>query len=178
MSKDKLNRIEEAFSKNEWSSEISELLEDIKDDSPKLIIPFISKALSNLSNEKWVLEALRSVPYVSKFSEFQDQKEKINDLLPQIFKKFDNLVIRETCVIIRGNLSSWPDTFLRSVILTENASSVKMFAFKSILVELDLPESVVDNETERVANGEIEPDFNEINRITQNRADGKYDNFK
>ena len=124
------------------------------------------------------METLKSISYVLEFSEFQNQKEKINDALPKIFKKFDNLSIKEFCVIVRGSLSSWPDTFLRSVILDKNASSIKMFAFKSILAELNLPESVIDNETERIANGEIEPDFNEINRITQARADGKYNHLE
>jgi hypothetical protein len=121
-----------------------------------------------LDEEKydWRLEGATALIYYELSSK---QLEKIRWTLLHDSKPS----VRTFAANILGLRSKWPDPALREAIEKDQARSVRISAVEAVLFLADVPAPIVSQETERMANGEIEPDLSAIERITQQVSDSR-----
>jgi hypothetical protein len=173
-----LKNLTQCYESQKWNESLESIFDDLKRQDNKDFFDFLLRVISEGKTEKFVEESLRSLKFLHKFFENQNDKKTLI-LLIQKLATDDNIspAIREQAITELGNLGEWPDLALRSVIESNDAKYLKIFAFKAILTQLHLPEQVIRTEFRRVLHDEIEPNFHEINRITQARADGQFDHL-
>ncbi len=159
------------------TTEIRESFYALQDKIDPEFVPFLKKLIEESKNEKITKMSLETLNFYRETMD-DEQLENTNKLLGEIIKRENSpLEVRKEAIIQRGYFSEWPDTALRNIIEKENELELKIFAFRSILTELKLPYQVIDLETSLAISGEIKPNFDRINQVTQARADGHFDHL-
>ena len=178
MSQREKDMIEKMLTLKKWSDDIPKAFKILRKERDPQFIKTLVKVIEQRPSDDWINIALKTIPYYSEVPEISNFKQEIL-VLTEVFLNLNySIDIRWNATTVFGALSTWPDPILRNVILKDPERFVRLGAFTAILGQLKLPESVIAEESEKAAREDIEPDFNEINRITQARADGKYDHLE
>ncbi len=170
--------LEKNYESGNWTDEVADLFNTLKRIEDPTLFNFIVKVLSEKPNNTYTEEALRSLKFFKTRMQEDSHHEKIIDSIQHIVEDTKiSETIRERAIMELGNIGSWPNKTLRNILEFETDRYMKIFAFRAILTQLKLPYEVIDTEIEKAYENQIEPSFHEINRITQARADGAYDNL-
>ncbi len=178
MSQSEKNMVENMLNLKEWSDDIPKAFKTLRKNLDPQFIKTLVTVIEQKPSNNWINIALKTIPYYSKVPEMSTVRQKILKIAEEFLELNYPIDIRWNATTVFGALSTWPDPVLRKVILKDPERFVRLGAFTAILEQLKLPESVIADESEKAAQEDIEPDFNEINRITQARADGKYDHLE
>jgi hypothetical protein len=106
--------------------------------------------------------------------EFFDLENNIVEMIRHLLLNDDNKYVRANAASVLGRISKWPDAALRRCLMTEEDRHVRIAATRAVLTLAHVNPFAVDMEVDRMKSGEIEPEFAEIERITQADADGEY----
>jgi hypothetical protein len=175
VSQKSLEALRQAFATGEWSAHESDHIEEIKEELPPEANAFFLEVAQTAREADWLFAAIDLVPYLIHDAAFETHKKVWLGIVSEQALNGKTTAVRRASAVALGKLVNWPNETLKKVILYETNDSVKMSAFRAILESLKLPADVIHKEVKRVANGEIQADFDEINRITQARADRQYD---
>jgi hypothetical protein len=177
--KKEVRSILESYKKNKFDAAVRNSFDVITREKNIEWLDVASLILSDIKSDAFVEETLRTVNYFRDSFQSENQKEEILNLIGKIALESSNSSeVRTQAIIQLGNLGTWTKTPLRSILEEDPVTDLKLFAFRAILTQLKLPESVISLEFKRALYGEIKPSFHEINRITQARADGSYDHLE
>ena len=170
--------ITEHYAKNQWTDETLDAFYDLRDNPDTDYLPELFKMISENKGEDFVVNSLETLDYYR--DEPKLKSEKITDLLKKLIADHEfSVESRKAAIIQFGYFGKWPDATLRKVIESDSPEDLKIMALRSILYQLKIPESVVSEEVNDFINNGSEISSNSIystvHRITQARADGKYD---
>jgi hypothetical protein len=173
-----IKTISEGYAIGSFTGEVQSAFDEIIQEKNSEWIQIANHILSDKKSEEFTEETLRTINYFRNSFTSENQKEETLRLVGEIAVDVSSSSeIRSQAITQLGNLGIWPDSSLRQILEKENDLELKVFAFKAILTQLKLPESVISSEFRRALYAEIEPSFHEINRITQARANGEYDSL-
>jgi HEAT repeats len=102
---------------------------------------------------------------------------EIIEKVRKILLNSENPYVRMTAASSLGQISKWPDPALRQCLMHEKDRDVRISAARAILTLAKVNIFATDMEIDRMKAGEIEPEFAEIQRITQTDADGGYEHI-
>ena len=169
--------IEENYNKSIWQDSVLKNFYELQDSPTKEFFPLLLKIVTEKRGDKFLDTSLRTLDYYQSILT-DSEIDSVKDALRQIIEDEGcSLEIHKQAIAQLGYLGTWPDIVLRNIIEKSTERELKVFAFRAVLTQLKLPYQVIDLETTLAIDGEIEPDFNRINLVTQARADGHFDHL-
>jgi hypothetical protein len=168
MLNESLNIVKEDFQKLD-SHVTRDSVQKIRELAKNKFIPSLDLFQKMLDDDRsdWTIKGLNAIAY---FDLEESVVSKIRDLL--LNSKYPS--VKMTASSILGLKSKWPDAALRKCLMTEEDRDVRISATRAILELAKVNFRAVDLEIDRMKSGEIEPEFSEIERITQADSDGLY----
>jgi hypothetical protein len=117
---------------------------------------------------KWVQRAINALLH------YENLEKSVLEKIRTILIENSNSSVKMAAADFLGLKSKWPDAALRKCLMTEEDRDVRISATRAVLELAKVNFRAVDLEIDRMKAGEIEPEFAEIERITQADADGVY----
>ncbi|MEQ8756592.1 MAG: hypothetical protein RID09_24170 [Coleofasciculus sp. G1-WW12-02] len=162
-----LEDVKTAYKKNnETSDKIITMMRELAKARYTPAIEFFYSCLGD-SRYSWRSRGLDILRSNYEFSPDSKIIKKIRDLL----LNDPNYSVRIRAAALLSTQSKWPDPALKQSLISETNEEVLIQVFEAILILGGVPYSMVRTEVNRVRGGEIEPTFEEIERITQELAD-------
>jgi ribulose bisphosphate carboxylase small subunit len=164
-----LNQISQEF-KSGVKRPSSDSLTQIHVLAEKQYAPSISLFEEMLSDtrDSWVKVGINGL------LDFEKLDSTVLDRVRSILVESSNPYVKMTAADFLGLRSKWPDAALRKCLMNEEDRDVRISATRAILELAKVNSRAVSLEIERMKAEEIEPEFAEIERITQADADGLY----
>jgi hypothetical protein len=170
-------KIFDSYTKNTWDHEVESAFYDIWNQPNYEFLEFVTSIINSNKNNHFTEEAIRLLGFYKDLIVKSD-REIIKKLLHNVVSTSKyNDSSRQQAIMQLGVFGDWPDLTLRNILETDQPRDLKVLAFRAILEQLKLPHQVVDLEASLAVNGDIEPNFDRINQVTQARADGHFDHL-
>ncbi len=168
----------DSYAKNIWNSEVELAFYDVWNQPNYEFLEFTISIVKSNKDKHFTQEAIRLLGFYKDLITESDRKE-IKKLLDYVIPnvEYDDSS-RQQAIMQLGVFGEWTDLTLRKILETDQPRDLKVLAFRAILEQLKLPYQVVDLEASLAASGDIEPNFDRINSVTQARADGHVDHLK
>jgi hypothetical protein len=170
--------ISDLYSKSIWNLEAENAFYDIWGNPQINFLPNVENMIFENKNSKFTEESLRLLGFYKAIFKEEDFPRIVKLLHKVILEPSYEEITKQQAIMQLGSFGEWPDMALRKILENESSRDLKVLAFRAILEQLRLPHQVVDLEGHLAATGEIEPDFDRINQVTQARADGHFDHLK
>ncbi|MGF1499427.1 MAG: HEAT repeat domain-containing protein [Elainellaceae cyanobacterium] len=164
---DTFQKIEEEYTQNDKpSSNCTKLIDSLAEEENPKIKDFLIKCLQD-SRNLWKFLGLDMLLSHYDCKGNSDVIEKVRSLL----LNDEDPAIRSKSAAFLGVISKWPDPALRDSLTDDEDSRVIVQAFQAILLLAGIPYNLARQEVNRLKAGQIEPNFESIEHITQNYAD-------